>query len=103
MDFKLQLVASEQEVDVYTNCSLLTIISRFKNCTKLMASVIDDKPSVGQRMKAIAYVIEQMEESKTRLVNQYEILTDVATLLEEQSSDDDKQLELDLGDQDEDV
>tara|TARA_R110002074_G_scaffold343474_5_gene513921 strand:+ start:1710 stop:2006 length:297 start_codon:yes stop_codon:yes gene_type:complete len=97
VDFKLQLVASEQEVDVYTNCSLLTVISRFKNCTKLIASVIDDRPRVEQRMKAIAHVIEQMEEAKTRLVNQYEIFADVATLLEEQASDNDKQLELDLG------
>tara|TARA_R110000824_G_scaffold148920_7_gene318927 strand:- start:3787 stop:3936 length:150 start_codon:yes stop_codon:yes gene_type:complete len=48
-------------------------------------------------MKAIAHVIEQMEEAKTRLVNQYEIFADVATLLEEQASDNDKQLELDLG------
>lgn len=97
MEFKLQLVANQNEVEVFTNCSMLTVLSRLKNCAALTTSVIDDKPGLEERMLAIEHLLEQMEEVRARLINQHEILADVTALLEEQSSDDDKQLELDLG------
>jgi hypothetical protein len=98
VEFKLQLVANQNEIEVFANCSMLTVLSRLKNCVALATSVIDDKPVLEDRILAIEHVLEQMEEMRTRLVNQYEILADVSVLLEEQASDDDKQLELDLGD-----
>ena len=53
MEFKLQLVANQNEVEVFTNCSMLTVLSRLKNCAALTTSVIDDKPGLEERMLAI--------------------------------------------------
>jgi hypothetical protein len=96
MDFKLQIVANEQEVDLLANCSLLPVLSRLKNCTKLIKSMIDDSPSVEQRLLAIKTVIDQLDGAKVRLINQHEIISDVTSLLVEKDSNDKRQLELDL-------
>ena len=39
MDFKLQIVANEQEVDLLANCSLLPVLSRLNNSTKIVKSM----------------------------------------------------------------
>ena len=96
MDFKLQIVANEQEVDLLANCSLLPVLSRLNNSTKIVKSMIDDEPSAGQRLLAIEEVINQLDGAKVRLVNQHEIISDVVSFLVEDGGDDNRQLELNL-------
>ena len=96
MDFKLQIVVNEQEMDLFTNCSLLTVLSRLNNATKKVKSTIDDKPNVEQRMSAIQEVIKELDDARIRLLNQHEIINDVLVLLNKKDSDDERQLELNL-------
>jgi len=104
-DFKIQVVASETEVDRYIKCSAESVVERLNAAILAVQDSVENK-TYEQQLSILAGVHNSLEQTKARLTNQYEIVRDIVSILTPKPTEEKaapEQLELDLGDTNEEV